>query len=354
MERAFEATTAVTASPTTTSAYSNGTSNDTDCLAFNFTTTEDHIVFYTSASSNLLGLVSSVVAIVFVVVTRAYKVPVNRLILYLSVDTLLYTIVTPFVFYLDGSGVPSKVCLFWSVYFRLLYSIFVCWISIYVFVLVVLKVKLKRARYEVIGILFVLLIPLTFVWTVPVYAEGPGRCVLNHNYLTFILCGLGLPYLLSITLAAVTIIFYTMSLCSDLCKSRAFHVPMIKLVPFILFVLIQNSFSVISLAIVVLMMNFVLSSVLVCVYAVMFALDFVSIPFLLLCQPKIRRKLAAGICNCCRCRRLKGSRERQRSVIQNYSNRSASHTQFSAPSPPSVTHFSEEEVLIVRHDSASD
>ena len=324
--------------------------NSSDCLVFNFSETEDDINFYASFSSNLLGCLSSVVAIVFVVVTRAYRLPVNRLILYLSVDTLLYTVVTPFVYVVDGPSVLSKIIIFWSEYFHVLYSIFVCWIGIYIFALVVLKVKLKRARYEVIGILIVLVIPLTFVWTVPVY-EGSEECVYNSNYVKFLLYGLGPPCLLSLLTAAVTITFYVGVLCKDFCKTKTVHVkPFTKLMPFILFIFIQNSFLIVAFSIIVLMMNFKQSLALVYVFQGMSVLNFVSIPFLLLCQLKIRRKLVFVIGCCFRCRLWKHKKSKQNhhcqhGVIQSYA--TTSHMESSAQSVTSFTDF-EKGVLIVK------
>ena len=76
----------------------NDNNNSTACLLYNFSQHEYSVIGPTHIVSDIVGLLSSTVAIVLVLVTRSYLVTIYRIILYMSIAALLNVI---------GGGVMS-------------------------------------------------------------------------------------------------------------------------------------------------------------------------------------------------------------------------------------------------------
>ena len=235
----------------------NDNNNSTACLLYNFSQHEYSVIGTTFLVSDIVGLLSSMAAIVLVLVTRAYLVTIYRLILYLSIAALLYLIVagmmfiTSFVTQDSTTRVYVIIVSFLVGYFLLVYVLVLCWIGVHVFLLAVIGVHLQKTKHELFAIAGVLLLPLIVTWAIPVYPSGP--CALNPSFLTVVLGGF---YLVSTILAALTVISVILSLCKGLLKVKKVNRRALKeLAPYLLFIIIQNINSILLLTDYALMMK---------------------------------------------------------------------------------------------------
>ena len=71
----------------------NDSNISTPCLLFNSSQHEESVITTALYISMIVGLLSSILAIVLVLVTRSYLVTIYRIILYLSVTALLILII---------------------------------------------------------------------------------------------------------------------------------------------------------------------------------------------------------------------------------------------------------------------
>ena len=279
------------------------TESSASCIEFNFTKAIENDVFnYMFLGEPILALLSCLSAILLVVATKTYKEFVYRLILYLafaaftyslffSLQTLLYVFVK-----LKTGWAPIHVpILFVTGYSLLLFGLIVCWIAVYVFALAVCGIQLKKTRHEVIGVVMVLVFPLTLVWTIPVYYTT--GCYFNYRGLLITICGLMLPFSLSTLVATVTTVFVILSLCkcglwgrsaAGSTRSKA----LIELIPFIGFFILQNLFASMEILYYALLAAEKTPPFTIAIIINLFyPFGFISIPLLLLCQPKIRHEL---------------------------------------------------------------
>ena len=284
----------------------NDNNNSTACLLYNFSQHEYSVIGTTFLASDIVGLLSSMAAIVLVLVTRSYLVTIYRLILYLSIAALLYLIVagmmliTSYVTQDSTTSVYAIIVSFLVGYFLLVYVLVLCWIGVRVFLLAVCGVHLQKTKHELFAIAGVLLLPLIVTWAIPVYTSG--RCAYNPNFFIVSLCGVLVPYVISTILAALTVISVILSLCKGLLKVKKVNRRALKeLAPYLLFIIIQNIYSILLLTYFALkkkkerkeiLFAFSLNESLVSVVSI------ISIPLLLLSQPHIRSRLKSKMCHC--------------------------------------------------------
>ena len=141
--------------------------NNTNCLNLS---SEYHIVLSTTFTASCsVGVLSSLAAIILLLVSKGYKEFIHRLFLYLSTAALvacaiqlLYSIRYDYMESQDTWLV--RFIIFILSYSSWTYFLFLCWIGFYVFWLIMHHVQLKKPKHEVTGLVFVLLSPLTVLW----------------------------------------------------------------------------------------------------------------------------------------------------------------------------------------------
>ena len=330
--------------------------NSTACLLYNFSQHEYSVIGPTFIVTRIVGLLSSMAAIVLVLVTRSYLVTIYRIILYLSIAALLFVIGSGVVFipYVLQEPIPSiynKIVVSLTGYLGLVYALVLCWIGVHVFLLAVCRVRLQETKHELFAIAGVLLLPLIVSWAIPVYASGP--CTFN---LTVALCGFLVPYVISTILAVLTVISVILSLCKGLLKIKKVNRRALKeLAPYLLFIIIQNINSILLLTDYALVMKkermekiFVFKLI----ETLVFAVSIISIPLLLLSQPHIRSRLKNKMCHCKCGGKEEGilpttTQQRQTTVEQSATKPISVSSQTQYCVPPE-TSFTEEEPLIIK------
>lgn len=144
---------------------------------FNFTSKQFHIIIGVKDTTATISTVLCLTAIVLIVFTHAYRQFVHRLTLYLNIAALGYSIVfllqtAPVEFNHDKGKVAvrddyewlCKAAGFLHQYAGWTTIIFICWITVYLCILVVWKQTPRKKAYEITGVIVSLLFPCTFVW----------------------------------------------------------------------------------------------------------------------------------------------------------------------------------------------
>ena len=145
--------------------------NSTPCYHF-INITEYHIVdISVCGASDFIGAVSALTAIVLILVAKAYKEFIYRLLLYMSMDGLISCLMTlafrpaiDFNLQHEYKVAESVLLLFFTNYLVYLYFFLLLWLMLYLFLLAVFRVQLKKTKHETIGLVTVLVTPLTFIW----------------------------------------------------------------------------------------------------------------------------------------------------------------------------------------------
>ena len=140
--------------------------NGTYCL--NHSSKDYFILDTTSNASSSVGVLSSLAAIILLLVSKGYKEFIHRLFLYLSTAALVVCAVQ-MLFNITFDYMESQFWLVRFIYFMLGYSgwtycLILCWISFYVFWLAMYHVQLKKPKHEVTGLVIVLASPSTVSW----------------------------------------------------------------------------------------------------------------------------------------------------------------------------------------------
>ena len=307
----------------------------------------------TAATSTSVGLLSSLAAIVLVLITRAYKEFIQRLFLYLAITatflcTLLLPIFVVFLIMLDAHNDTTQlqakideIQIAFSVplgYFGLLYGLLLCWIGVYVASLTIGIRRFKSIRHEIVGLAFVTITPLTAVCIFP--AVQDNSCDLG----LFVFAILVIIMLLSVLMVTLSVGAVIFQLCrSGLKCNSSVHVRALKeATPLLTFVVIhQISVGFLLIYAIVLLTSGEtgLPPVSLVVLYDSFPVIFVSIPLVLLCQPRIRH----GI----RCKKKK--RQQQQSVgVWNPSTEVQDVTSQTHYNVPPETSFTEHDPLIIK------
>ena len=130
----------------------------------------------------LIGAGSCLTAIVLILVAKGHKEFIYRLLLYMAVDGLLgsLTLIT-YVFESDYNvryDILAATFMLLS-YLIFTYSFLLCWLGLYLFSLAVFRVQLKKTKHEAIGLVTVLVTPLTFSWVFP-WKKIIGFCISSN------------------------------------------------------------------------------------------------------------------------------------------------------------------------------
>ena len=307
------------------------------------------LIMSTQVTSYSVGLLSSLAAIVLVLITRAYKEFIQRLFLYLAITatvvcTLLLSIPVVYIMldaHNDTTQLQAKLDEFQIAisfplgYFVMLYALLLCWIGVYVASLTIgIRKRFKPIRYEIIGLAIVTIAPLTLSWLVP---------VMQYHYCDLALSILVIILLLSVLMVTLSVGAVIFQLCrSGLKCNSSVHVRALKeATPLLTFVVI-NQIAVglmLTYSIIVLLNETKLPPVSLVVFYASVPSFFVSIPLVLLCQPRIQH----GI----RCKKKKG--QQQQSVcVWNPSTGIQDVTSQTHYIVPPETSFTEEDALIIK------
>ena len=302
--------------------------------------------------SSSVGLLSSLAAIVLVLITRAYKEFIQRLFLYLAITatfvcTLLLSIPVVLITldaHNDTTQLQAKFDEFQLAIFVplrcfvMLYGLLLCWIGVYVASLTIDIRRFKSLRHEIIGLAIVTFTPMTTLCIFPVVQDN--SCDLGPLFVFVILVIILLLSVLMVTLSVGAVIF---QLCrSGLKCNSSVHVRALKeATPLLTFVVIHQIAGglVLTYVIIQLLNETKLPPVPLVVFYFSVPSFFVSIPLFLLCQPRIRH----GI----RCKKKK--RQQQQSVgVWNPSTGIQDVTSQTHYIVPPETSFTEEDPLIIK------
>ena len=138
------------------------TNNSTDCYKFNNSTSQLVTDLSITGAACLIGAGSCLTAIVLILVAKAHKAFIYRLLLYMAVDGFLEC---PAVFanvFERDFNIRYEILTALLNYLVFVYSFLLCWLGLYLFSLAVFRVKLNKTKHEAIGLVTVLVTPLTF------------------------------------------------------------------------------------------------------------------------------------------------------------------------------------------------
>ena len=276
------------------------TNNSTDC--YNFINSKSQLVIDLSISglACLFGAGSCLTAIVLILVAKGHKVFIYRLLLYMAVDGLLGCLIT-LVYDFESSYIAQsyyemvKAIYFILSYLILVYSFLLCWLGLYLFSLAVFRVQLKKTKHEAIGLVTVLVTPLTFCFA---FLWKINFCtVWNRIKMTLVL---GIPIFLVMLLSCLFIGAVLIALCLNAIKrvenalQQQHRKAVRETIPLVVFMIAH---------IVTLVMVMVISTsgfyipegetiqFLLLLTFWSWPIALVSLPILLLFQPHIRRKI---------------------------------------------------------------
>lgn len=214
---------------------SNSSGGDSP-YCFNFNASDLRLNAAVTISLHCTAVVACVVAMFFIFLTRQHRVFVNRLVLYLMVATSLWSLaimaeVVPvkhghsIVEAREGWEGTCAVAGFVAQVVESAKILLICWIVLYLLLLVVFKCNASRRRHEVTGVVVVVTLPLLVDW-IPFCWEwyGPSGLWcwirLTDDDCGDLWKGLGLmlaieyvPILLAITFTIVSFVSITVALC---------------------------------------------------------------------------------------------------------------------------------------------
>ena len=146
------------------------TMNSTDCNSYINSTSQLVVNLSVYGAITSIGAISSLAAVVIILVAKGYKEFVYRLLLYMAVDNLLgFPIYLAYKFEVNynvhhGLTIPTS---FFFSYFIFVYLFLLCWFGLYLFLLAVSRIQIKKIKHEAIGLVIVLVTPFTFLWIFP-------------------------------------------------------------------------------------------------------------------------------------------------------------------------------------------
>ena len=161
-------------------------SNSTaDCYNFFNSTTQLIIDLSVNGATTLIGATSSLTAIVLILIAKAYKVYIYRLLLYMAI-TALFTCLAELANNFENDynvqydiSTPTNLILIYTIN---AYSFELCWLGLYLFSLAVFRVQLKKPKHEAIGLVTVMVTPLTFLWVFPWKIRSGNLCIDTNNF----------------------------------------------------------------------------------------------------------------------------------------------------------------------------
>ena len=154
---------------------SEGEQNGSNASCHQFTPEQWHILIIARTVTASLSCLACCIAFIMIVAFKAYKSFANRLVLYLTGAafclSILYALQILPTREIDGTisirsgweGLCTAIA-FLDQYTGWVMLLIICWISLYIFLLALFRYSATKPRYEVCGLLFIVLLPLTYVW----------------------------------------------------------------------------------------------------------------------------------------------------------------------------------------------
>ena len=278
--------------------------NSTDCYNFISNSTELIINLSVYGATTSIGAVSCLTAIVLILVAKGYKEFVYRLILYMAVDGLFaFPLTVTWRVLVDTYELKYIVVntLLNVIVNYLIYEylFLLCWLGFYLFLLAVFRVQLKKTKHEAIGLVTVLVTPLTFLWVFPwkirntlceaTYSLEQIKLVIYYN----------IPNISASLLSCVFIGAVLITLCRSAQKQDTLqqqHRKAVKeTIPLVVFVIVHQIAVFINAGVLTYQLLMAESgkrvSLLLWELFDLWPLAGVSLPVLLLSQPRIRRSI---------------------------------------------------------------
>lgn len=151
------------------------TSAENSSYCFNFTASDLKINTAVTVSLHFIAVTACLITIIFIISTKQYQVFVNRLVLYLIIAASLWSLtIMAEVIPVDHKSVGIKVregwegtCAAIGFLAQVVESakiLIVCWIVLYLLLLVVFKYNASKLKHEVCGIVTVLFFPFLLDW----------------------------------------------------------------------------------------------------------------------------------------------------------------------------------------------
>ena len=162
------------------------TNNSTESECYHFINSTDYLVVDLSlfGASTCIGAVSSLTAIALIQQGKGYKVFIFRLLLYMSVDaffaslaTIVYRLVLDYYRNNSQHEMAKSMTYLLMIYLVYLYTFLLCWLVMYLFLLAVFRVQLKKMKHEAIGLVIAVVIPVGFLWV----SQWETKCEHNDN-----------------------------------------------------------------------------------------------------------------------------------------------------------------------------
>ena len=284
------------------------TSNSSECYNFINHTSQLIINLSVYGGSASFGALSSLTATVLILVAKEHKEFIYRLMMYMAVCALVSCLAQLInIFETDYSinyeiTMPSKLTMLYLIY---VYNFLMCWLGLYLFSLAVFRVQLKKTKHEAIGLVTVLVTPLTFVWVFPWKKRSGDFCDDTYSLKQIKLV---LFYDIPVFLLVLLSCLFIGAVLAVLCKNsfnrskntlQQQHRKAVKeTIPFVVFMTahqIRQIMAVVILACQLYLaeggekagtLNFILWQ-----SHDLWPLVFVCLPILLVCQPRIRRRI---------------------------------------------------------------
>ena len=280
-------------------------SNSTDC--YNFINHTGQLITNLSVygATGFIGVVSSLTAIFLILIAKTHKEFINRLLLYMA-SVCFLTCLTTIAYNFESDynvryeiSKPTNILMGYFVY---VYSFLLCWLGLYLFSLAVFRVQLKKPKHEAIGLVIVLVTPLTFLWVFYWKTRKSEICedTYSLNEIRLTLC-FNIPILLSHLFSC----FFIGAVLITLCKNAVDRVEntlqqqhrkaVREIVPLVVF-MIAHQILLIFVTVIVACQLLMAEEGKKAPFIMWESYDMwpivtVSIPILLLCQPRIRRRL---------------------------------------------------------------
>ena len=278
--------------------------SSTDCYSFMNNSYELIINLSVYGATTSIGAVSALTAIVLILVAKGYKEFVYRLILYMALDFVLgYPFMLTWRILVDSYQLNYIVIntllntmMNYAVY---VYLFLLCWLGLYLFLLAVFRVQLKKTKHEAIGLVTVLVTPLTFLWVFPwkvrntlceaSYSLEQIKLVIYYN----------IPNISSILLSCAFIGAVLITLCRSARKQDTLqqqHRRAVReTIPLVVFMITHQVAVLINASVLAYQLYMAQSgkrvSFLLWEFFDLWPLVGVSLPILLLSQPRIRRSI---------------------------------------------------------------
>ena len=218
-------------------------SNSTDCYFMN-TTSQLIVNLSVYGASTFIGAVSFLSSIVLILVAKGYKEFIYRLVLYMAVDGLIACPVRISYSFERDYNVVNEIFFTTDViviYLIYVYSFLLCWLGLYLFSLAVFKVQLKKTKHETIGLVTVLVIPLTFLWVFPWMTKNSAFC--EDTYSFKLVAFQNIPNFSSVILTTIFIGAVLIILCKNAVNrventlQQQHRKAVREIVPFVIFVI---------------------------------------------------------------------------------------------------------------------